>query len=111
MADNSGSDDLNNLLESNVNDQEVQMREIFNMFDQDKDGEIDMDELRRIYRQMGQDPSTDELIDVLVEVDGDGNGIIEYEEFRIMIERMVEDQEDLVIEAFKVFDKDQDGKI
>ena len=111
MADNSGSDDLNNLLDSNVNDQEVQMREIFNMFDQDKDGEIDMDELRRIFRQMGQDPSTDELIDVLVEVDGDGNGIIEYEEFRIMIERMVEDQEDLVIEAFKVFDKDQDGKI
>jgi Ca2+-binding EF-hand superfamily protein len=28
-----------------------------------------------------------------------------------MIDRMMEDARDLVIEAFKVFDKDQDGKI
>ena len=28
-----------------------------------------------------------------------------------MIDKMMDDSEDLVIEAFKVFDKDQDGKI
>ena len=53
MSENksSGDDDMMALLDNNVN--ERQMREIFNMFDQDKDGEIDMDELRRIFRQMG----------------------------------------------------------
>ena len=97
------------MLEGNIT--EKQMKEIFDMFDQDNDGEINMEELRRIFRQMGQDPSQDELIDVLVEVDEDGNGIIEYNEFKMMIEKMKEDQDDLVIEAFKVFDKDQNGKI
>ena len=41
------------------------------MFDQDKDELINMDEMRRIFKQMGQDPSEDELIDMLVEVDED----------------------------------------
>ena len=60
---------------------------------------------------MGQDPTEDELIDMLVEVDEDQNGTIEINEFKEMIDKMMEDSEDLVIEAFKIFDKDQDGKI
>ena len=32
-------------------------------------------------------------------------------EFKEMIDKMMEDSDDLVIEAFKIFDKDQDGKI
>ena len=87
------------------------MKNIFNMFDQDKDELINMDEMRGIFKQMGQDPSEDELIDMLVEVDEDQNGTIEIEEFKVMIDKMMEDSDDLVIEAFKVFDADQDGKI
>ena len=48
---------------------------------------------------------------MLVEVDEDQNGTIEIEEFKAMIDKMMEDSDDLVIEAFKVFDADQDGKI
>ena len=81
------------------------------MFDQDKDELINMEEMRGIFKQMGQDPSEDELIDMLVEVDEDQNGTIEIEEFKAMIDKMMEDSDDLVIEAFKVFDADQDGKI
>ena len=81
------------------------------MFDQDQDELINMDELRGIFHQMGQNPTEDELIDMLVEVDEDQNGTIEIDEFKKMIDKMLEDSEDLVIEAFKVFDKDQDGKI
>ena len=43
---------------------------------------------------------------MLVEVDADGNGTIEIDEFKLMIDKMKEDQDDLVIEAFKVFDRD-----
>ena len=60
---------------------------------------------------MGQDPTEDELIDMLVEVDEDKNGTIEIEEFKKMIDKMLEDADDLILEAFKVFDRDQDGKI
>ena len=48
---------------------------------------------------------------MLVEVDEDQNGTIEIEEFKKLIDKMMEDADDLVIEAFKVFDKDQDGRI
>ena len=87
------------------------MKNIFKMFDQDDDELINMEEMRGIFNQMGQDPSEDELIDMLVEVDEDQNGTIEIEEFKVMIDKMMEDSDDLVIEAFKVFDADQDGKI
>ena len=43
---------------------------------------------------------------MLVEVDEDQNGTIEIGEFKKMIDKMIEDSDDLVIEAFKVFDKD-----
>lgn len=46
-------------------------KKVFRMFDQDQDQLINMDELRGIFRQMGQDPTEDELIDMLVEVDED----------------------------------------
>ena len=77
----------------------------------DQDELINMDEMRNIFRQIGQNPTEDELIDMLVEVDEDQNGTIEIEEFKKLIDKMMEDADDLVIEAFKVFDKDQDGKI
>ena len=48
---------------------------------------------------------------MLVEVDEDKNGTIEIEEFKKMIDKMLEDADDLILEAFKVFDRDQDGKI
>ena len=53
---------------------------------------------------MGQDPTEDELIDMLVEVDEDDNGTIEVEEFKRLLDKMFEDSDDLVIEAFKMFD-------
>jgi Ca2+-binding EF-hand superfamily protein len=46
-------------------------RQIFKMFDQDGDSLINMEELRQIFKQMGQNPTEDELIDMLVEVDAD----------------------------------------
>ena len=41
---------------------------------------------------------------MLVEVDEDQNGTIELKEFKKMIDKMIEDSDDLVIEAFKMFD-------
>ena len=119
-AISSKNDDLDSLKGSKAGDDGYfdasafisdKVKKIFKMFDQDKDDLINMEELRNIFRQMGQEPSEDELIDMLVEVDEDQNGTIEVEEFKKLLDKMIEDADDLVIEAFKVFDKDQDGKI
>mmetsp|Transcript_3482 Transcript_3482/g.533 ORF Transcript_3482/g.533 Transcript_3482/m.533 type:complete len:81 (-) Transcript_3482:214-456(-) len=47
------------------------------------------------------------------EIDADGNGLIDFDEFcKLMAKKMKDtDTEEELIEAFKVFDRDNNGKI
>eukprot|EP00002_Diphylleia_rotans_P002901 TRINITY_DN1189_c0_g1_i6.p1 TRINITY_DN1189_c0_g1~~TRINITY_DN1189_c0_g1_i6.p1 ORF type:complete len:107 (-),score=29.95 TRINITY_DN1189_c0_g1_i6:703-1023(-) len=56
-------------------------REAFDAFDKDNSGSIDMWELRGILQAMGQDPTEEELFQMISEVDDDGSGCIEFSEF------------------------------
>ena len=62
---------------------------------------------------MAQNPTETELRDMINEVDEDGNGTIEFDEFLVMMAKKVKDNEtsDDIKEAFKVFDRDGDGYI
>ena len=65
-------------------------------------------------RSLGQNPTQDELEDMVREVDEDGNGEVDFEEFLLLMwkKKMEEDDGDLdILEAFKVFDKDGNGSI
>ena len=64
-------------------------------------------------RAMGQNPTEDELLNLVLEVDIDGNGTIEFEEFLNMMKQKANeaDQESDLKEAFKIFDRDKDGYI
>ena len=42
---------------------------------QDGDGTIDTTELGTVMRNLGQEPSEDEIIEMIKEVDGDGSGV------------------------------------
>ena len=89
-------------------------REAFIMFDKDGSGEISKVELRDLMKSLGQDPTEMELEEMMKEVDEDGSGEIEYEEFVTLMARKMRGQdgkgEDWQ-EAFNVFDKDGDGYI
>ncbi|KAF9618624.1 hypothetical protein IFM89_002319 [Coptis chinensis] len=94
-------------------EQIIEFQEAFCLFDKDGDGCITIDELATVIRSLDQNPSEEELLDMITEVDADGNGTIEFGEFlNLMAKKMKEtDGDDELKEAFKVFDKDQNGYI
>lgn len=58
-----------------------EFRDAFNLFDLDGGGDIDSKELGTVMRSLGQNPSDEELREMIAEVDDDGSGSIEFEEF------------------------------
>jgi calmodulin len=80
---------------------------------QDGSGAISSKELLGVMRAMGQNPTEDELLNMVMEVDLDGNGTIEFPEFLEMMKAKAGevDQESDLREAFKIFDRDRDGFI
>ena len=64
-------------------------------------------------RSLGQNPTEAELQDMVNEVDVDGSGTIEFSEFLNLMARKMRDSdsEEQLKEAFRVFDKDQNGFI
>merc|ERR1711879_909218 len=70
-------------------------------------------ELRDVLLSLGQEPTDQELEILINAVDADGNGTVEFSEFRTLMARMMKDNdtEEELVEAFKVFDRDDNGKI
>ena len=76
---------------------------------------------------MGQNPTEDELLNLVMEVDIDGNGTIEFEEFLNMMKKKANETDEeadlrqvnqielykylFFREAFKIFDRNKDGWI
>ena len=58
-----------------------QFREAFELFDTDQSGTIDGTELKFCMQALGFDPSPNEIKDMLMKIDQDGNGTVEFEEF------------------------------
>eukprot|EP00092_Neocalanus_flemingeri_P018116 GFUD01019606.1.p1 GENE.GFUD01019606.1~~GFUD01019606.1.p1 ORF type:complete len:152 (+),score=55.23 GFUD01019606.1:41-496(+) len=91
----------------------AEFKEAFDEFDTDGSGTISPEELLGVLRAMGQNPTEDELLNLVMEVDIDGNGTIEFEEFLSMMKKSAseQDEEADLREAFKIFDRDKDGFI
>ncbi len=88
-------------------------REVFDLFDKDKDGAITVKELGDVMRALGANPTQAELDEMILEVVHDPSQRIEFKEFLDLFAKKMKDpdtEEDLV-EAFRVFDHDNDGII
>ncbi|KAH3743691.1 calmodulin D [Pelomyxa schiedti] len=94
-------------------DQVAEFKEAFSLFDRDGDGNITSAELGTVMRSLGQNPTDAELQQMIRDVDANGNNQIDFTEFLSMMSKKMkdEDSEDEIREAFKVFDKDNNGFI
>ena len=91
-----------------------QYQDAFEMFDKDKDGTITAKELANVMETLtGEKPSLDEINSMIKEVDLNSDGKIEFEEFITLMMKNSPDtqQEEEVINAFRVFDKEGNSLI
>ena len=89
----------------------TEFKAAFELFDRDRDGAINNNELGTVMRNLGQNPSEEELREMIKEIDLDGNGVIDFNEFLyLMVKKMnTNDTEEELLETFKIFDRDGDG--
>ncbi|KAL4238029.1 hypothetical protein ACF0H5_002740 [Mactra antiquata] len=88
-----------------------EFRQAFKLFDKDGSGTISTKELGIVMKSLGEAKSDAELAQLIAEVDVDGNGEIDFQEYlQMMASRMSFNGSAVQIrEAFKVFDKDNKG--
>merc|ERR1719498_824061 len=89
-------------------------RKAFQMFDKDQSGTIDVWELKSVLEGMGQNPTEEELFQMISEVDENMSGSIDFTEFISLIEAqkdksMASDTEADMLDAFVACGGRRDG--
>lgn len=85
------------------------LREAFEMFDADKNGTISVAEIKSVLKKLGKNMNDKEIKKMMNTVDKDKSGEIDFDEFCQMMGMNSEDE--LIEEAFNVFDCNGDKKI
>lgn len=98
-----------------LNDEQVaEYKEVFMLFDKDEDGVLSFNELNIVMKSLGQRPKEKRLLSMVREVSEDQlYDTIEFNEFlQMMSKQQKEDVTiDSLLDAFRIFDKDEDGFI
>ncbi|KAH3848094.1 neo-calmodulin-like [Dreissena polymorpha] len=96
-----------------TDDELLDCKRAFGLYDRDGDGYISSRELGAVMRYMGYTPTDNELTDMLNEVDSEGQGEITFPDFTsIMAKKLKEyEGEESLRLAFRVFDKDDNGTV
>ena len=94
-------------------DEVEEIKEAFDIFDVDQSGAISVSELLNAMRSLGFDTKNPAIFKMISDMDEDGNGEIEFDEFLDMMTARISDtntKEDLE-RVFKLFDEDRNGEI
>ncbi|KAH8670411.1 hypothetical protein BGZ60DRAFT_407384 [Tricladium varicosporioides] len=69
-----------------LSEEEIQiLKHEFDQYDQDRGGNITVEEFGRVMKASGQNPTEEELAQIVKEVDLDGDGTINFDEFIAMM--------------------------
>lgn len=92
----------------------AEFKDAFDMYDKDKSGNISVKELCQLFKTLGHSIPETEIRDLVDSVDTSGKGEITFDEFvtlLLKVESQNETEEEEVIRAFKVFDRDGNGSL
>jgi len=95
-------------------EQVAEFKEVFMLFDKDEDGVITFPEVIMVMKSLGQRPSDEELLEMVREVSEDKMyDTIEFNEYLQMMSKQQKKglTQDILKDAFRIFDKDDDGLI
>ncbi len=93
-------------------DKIAEYKESFDMFDRNKKGKITINDISKIMKNFGYPLSKEEAKKMVSSIDASGDGEVNFEEFVMLMERHIHDiSDDPVLQAFRDFDKNYDGKI
>lgn len=90
------------------------LKQAFDLFDVDGSNSIDENELKDAMLALGFEASKQDVARIMAEIDKDGSGTIDFEEFlNMMRTKMLEekDMEDELSRIFYIFDDDGSGTI
>ncbi|CAG8743944.1 12103_t:CDS:2, partial [Racocetra fulgida] len=85
-----------------TDEQRVEIKEAFDLFDIDKDGALDSHELKVAMRALGFNEKKAEVLEIIRKYDKNDEGVISFEDF---------DKVKEIRKAFQLFDDDNTGKI
>eukprot|EP00612_Vaucheria_litorea_P007237 CAMPEP_0171479146 /NCGR_PEP_ID=MMETSP0946-20130122/5220_1 /TAXON_ID=109269 /ORGANISM="Vaucheria litorea, Strain CCMP2940" /LENGTH=153 /DNA_ID=CAMNT_0012009959 /DNA_START=100 /DNA_END=559 /DNA_ORIENTATION=- len=94
-------------------EQEMEIREAFDLFDRDGSGTIDAKELKVAMRALGFEPKKEEIQKMIADVSQSNNGLVNFEDFLSMMTTKMSQKDSMeeVKKAFKLMDDDDTGKI
>jgi len=97
-------------------DQIALLKKAFDTFDVEKKGSIGTQMVRTIFTMLGITTTEQILNEIIAEVDTDGSGELEFEEFvtlaaKFMVEEDAEAMQQELKEAFRLYDKEGNGYI
>ena len=93
-------------------DKVAEYKESFDMFDRNKKGKITINDITKIMKNFGYPLSKEEARKMVSSVDSSGDGEVDFEEFVMLMEKHIHNiSDDPVLQAFREFDKNDDGKI
>ncbi|KAL1783311.1 centrin-3 [Sigmodon hispidus] len=94
-------------------EQKQEIKDAFELFDTDKDHEIDYHELKVAMRALGFDVKKADVLKILKDYDREATGKITFEDFNEVVTDWIleRDPHEEILKAFKLFDDDDSGKI
>jgi len=99
-----------------VSQEEIsELKEAFDLFDNDKSGHIEIDELKRAMTSLGYDKKSQNrmVFQILENLDKNKDGQIDFDEFLDMMTARISDRDSRedIMKVFMLFDQDGTGRI
>jgi len=88
-------------------------KESYDAFDKKGDGKIKIGEIANVFKKMGQNISAEQLENFEDDIDEEGTGFIDFDEFQFIYRKKFQAEEDEreLKECFRVLDKEKRGEV